>query len=205
MKYLYLIFSSLKRKKLRTGLTILSLIVAFLLFGYLVAIRIGDLAADVDGRLGVPRSFSTHGLIVDLAAELARVVARRDADRAFRLEEQVLRALRSVGAIDDDVRLGKTGFYVALVDLDVFQQVAIAPGFMHYRCGRPECGHRIGDRRQFLVIHFDQVQRPGGNALAVSGNNCHCIPAVTYLVSAQDRPVEIDRAMEVAPGYIIVG
>jgi putative ABC transport system permease protein len=39
MKYFYLIFSSLKRKKLRTGLTILSIIVAFLLFGYLSAIR----------------------------------------------------------------------------------------------------------------------------------------------------------------------
>ena len=39
MKYLYLILSSLKRKKLRTGLTILSIVVAFVLFGYLVAIR----------------------------------------------------------------------------------------------------------------------------------------------------------------------
>ena len=39
MKYLYLIFSSLRRKKLRTGLTILSIMVAFLLFGYLTAIR----------------------------------------------------------------------------------------------------------------------------------------------------------------------
>jgi len=39
MKYLYLIFSSLRRKKLRTGLTILSIMVAFVLFGYLTAIR----------------------------------------------------------------------------------------------------------------------------------------------------------------------
>ncbi len=39
MKYLYLIFSNLKRKKLRTGLTLLSIMVAFLLFGYLAAIR----------------------------------------------------------------------------------------------------------------------------------------------------------------------
>ena len=39
MKYLYLIFSSLKRKKIRTGLTILSIMVAFVLFGYLTAIR----------------------------------------------------------------------------------------------------------------------------------------------------------------------
>jgi len=39
MKYFYLIFSSLGRKKLRTGLTILSIMVAFLLFGYLAAIR----------------------------------------------------------------------------------------------------------------------------------------------------------------------
>ncbi|MCP4408980.1 MAG: ABC transporter permease, partial [Gammaproteobacteria bacterium] len=39
MKYLYLIFSSLKRKKLRTSLTMLSIMVAFILFGYLTAIR----------------------------------------------------------------------------------------------------------------------------------------------------------------------
>jgi len=39
MKYLYLLFSSLKRKKLRTGLTIMSIMVAFILFGYLTAIR----------------------------------------------------------------------------------------------------------------------------------------------------------------------
>ena len=39
MKYLYLLFSGLKRKKMRTGLTILSIMVAFLLFGYLSAIR----------------------------------------------------------------------------------------------------------------------------------------------------------------------
>ena len=39
MKYLYLIFSSLKRKKIRTGLTVLSIMVAFILFGYLTAIR----------------------------------------------------------------------------------------------------------------------------------------------------------------------
>ena len=39
MKYFYLIFSGLKRKKVRTGLTILSIMVAFILFGYLTAIR----------------------------------------------------------------------------------------------------------------------------------------------------------------------
>lgn len=39
MKFLYLIWSNLKRKKLRTGLTLLSITVAFLLFGYLTAIR----------------------------------------------------------------------------------------------------------------------------------------------------------------------
>ena len=39
MKYFYLLFSSLKRKKLRTSLTILSIMVAFVLFGYLSAIR----------------------------------------------------------------------------------------------------------------------------------------------------------------------
>lgn len=39
MKFLYLVWSNLKRKKMRTVLTILSILVAFLLFGYLGAIR----------------------------------------------------------------------------------------------------------------------------------------------------------------------
>ncbi len=39
MKYLGLIWSNLKRKKLRTILTVLSILVAFVLFGYLAALR----------------------------------------------------------------------------------------------------------------------------------------------------------------------
>jgi len=39
MKYLYLIWSNLRRKKIRTVLTVLSIMVAFMLFGYLGAIR----------------------------------------------------------------------------------------------------------------------------------------------------------------------
>lgn len=41
MKYLYLVWSNLKRKKVRTILTLLSITVAFTLFGYLGAIRQG--------------------------------------------------------------------------------------------------------------------------------------------------------------------
>lgn len=41
MKYLRLVLSNLKRKKLRTLLTVLSILVAFMLFGYLAAIRVG--------------------------------------------------------------------------------------------------------------------------------------------------------------------
>ena len=40
MKYLRLILSNLKRKKLRTTLTALSIMVAFLLFGFLAAVRV---------------------------------------------------------------------------------------------------------------------------------------------------------------------
>jgi len=41
MKYLYLVWSNLKRKKIRSILTILSIMVAFMLFGYLGAIKQG--------------------------------------------------------------------------------------------------------------------------------------------------------------------
>jgi len=39
MKFFYLIWSNLKRKKLRTALTLLSILVAFILFGFLSAIK----------------------------------------------------------------------------------------------------------------------------------------------------------------------
>jgi putative ABC transport system permease protein len=39
MKYLHLVWSNLKRKKLRTSLTLLSILVAFVLFGFLSAIK----------------------------------------------------------------------------------------------------------------------------------------------------------------------
>src|SRR5438270_1765743 len=39
MKFFYLIWSNLKRKKLRTSLTLLSIVVAFILFGLLSAIQ----------------------------------------------------------------------------------------------------------------------------------------------------------------------
>jgi hypothetical protein len=39
VKYLHLIWSNLKRKKLRTILTLLSIVVAFILFGFLFAIK----------------------------------------------------------------------------------------------------------------------------------------------------------------------
>ncbi len=51
MKYLSLILGNLRRHKLRTALTLLSIIVAFLLFGYLAAIRSAFLAGiDVAGE-----------------------------------------------------------------------------------------------------------------------------------------------------------
>lgn len=39
MKFLWLVWSSLKRERVRTLLTLLSVLIAFVLFGYLAAIR----------------------------------------------------------------------------------------------------------------------------------------------------------------------
>ena len=39
MKFFYLVWCNLKRKKLRTSLTLLSILVAFVLFGFLCAIK----------------------------------------------------------------------------------------------------------------------------------------------------------------------
>jgi putative ABC transport system permease protein len=61
MKFLGLVFSNLKRKKLRTTLTLLSIFVAFLLFGFLAAIKAAFLAGvDIAGadRLIVRHKFA---------------------------------------------------------------------------------------------------------------------------------------------------
>ena len=50
MKFAHLIWSNLKRRKLRSGLTLLSILVAFVLFGYLSAIGRGlDQGVSVEG------------------------------------------------------------------------------------------------------------------------------------------------------------
>ena len=67
MKYFYLIFSNLKRKKLRTGLTLLSIMVAFLLFGYLAAIR-QAFNAGVESRRRRPPDSAPQGFHHPIAA-----------------------------------------------------------------------------------------------------------------------------------------
>jgi putative ABC transport system permease protein len=61
MKYLHLIWSNLKRKKLRTGLTLLSIAVAFILFGFLAAIKqalAGGITIEGQNRLVVRNKVS---------------------------------------------------------------------------------------------------------------------------------------------------
>jgi len=51
MKYAHLIWSNLKRKKVRTTLTFLSILIAFILFGYMVAIKTAfDMGVSVVGE-----------------------------------------------------------------------------------------------------------------------------------------------------------
>lgn len=58
MRYLHLLLANLRRRKLRTLLTILSVTVAFVLFGYLAAIRVG-LSGGVD-MAGADRLIVRH-------------------------------------------------------------------------------------------------------------------------------------------------
>lgn len=58
MRYLPLVWSNLKRRKARTLFTFLSILVAFILFGYLAAVKVA-FRAGVDVA-GVDRLFTTH-------------------------------------------------------------------------------------------------------------------------------------------------
>src|SRR5262249_35809044 len=77
MKFLHLIWSNLKRKKLRTTLTLLSILVAFLLFGYLSAIgRSLNQGVSVEGanRLVVRHRVSiTQPLPISYQARIANL------------------------------------------------------------------------------------------------------------------------------------
>jgi len=64
MKYLYLVWKNLGRRKLRTVLTVFSTIVAFVLFGLLAAVRLG-FSAGVEVS-GVDRMMVTHKVSIIL-------------------------------------------------------------------------------------------------------------------------------------------
>src|SRR5687767_7977352 len=77
MKFAHLIWSNLKRRKLRTGLTLLSILVAFVLFGYLSAIGRGlnqEVSVDGANRLVVRHRVSlTQPLPESYQARMARL------------------------------------------------------------------------------------------------------------------------------------
>src|SRR6266567_1156438 len=66
MKFVHLIWTNLKRRKLRTGLTLLSVSVAFLLFGFLSAIKqalVGGVSLEGASRLVVRHKVSIIQLL----------------------------------------------------------------------------------------------------------------------------------------------
>jgi putative ABC transport system permease protein len=66
MKFFHLIWSNLRRKKVRTGLTLLSILVAFLLFGFLSAIKqalVGGVSIEGANRLVVREKVSIINLL----------------------------------------------------------------------------------------------------------------------------------------------
>ena len=77
MKFLHLIWSNLKRKKLRTSLTLLSIIVAFILFGFLSAIQqalVGGVELAGADRLVVRHKVSIINLLpVSYEARMDRI------------------------------------------------------------------------------------------------------------------------------------
>src|SRR5208282_134534 len=77
MKFLHLIWSNLKRKKLRTSLTLLSIVVAFILFGFLSAIQqalVGGVELAGADRLIVRQKVSIINLLpVSYEAKMNRI------------------------------------------------------------------------------------------------------------------------------------
>jgi putative ABC transport system permease protein len=77
MKFLHLIWSNLRRKKLRTSLTLLSIVVAFILFGFLSAIQealVGGVALAGADRLVVRQKVSIINLLpVSYEARMDRI------------------------------------------------------------------------------------------------------------------------------------
>ena len=78
MRFLYLVWTNLMRKKLRTLLTLLSILVAFLLFGYLGAIRQGF-------HIGGFKAFQARMLVVIQHAQQAQALLVKRLGRATEL------------------------------------------------------------------------------------------------------------------------
>ena len=114
MKYLFLILPNFSRHKLRTALSLLSIVVAFVLFGYLAAIRRGfEFGAQLAGA---------DRIIVRHSASLTRVLPRV-------YQERIL----EVGGVS---AVTHSTFFVGVYKspLHVFPQFAVDPaGFLDLR------------------------------------------------------------------------
>ena len=115
--------------------------------GHLLAVRIGNLRADVD----------FHAALRGQAG-----------DAAFRLHKGVVVHGGVEGMLQDDIRGGKTLSISPLRTLMCLSRFPL--GWIGRRFGLAGL-HRAADHRQRLKFNLDQIQRLGGNLAGFGGHN----------------------------------
>jgi len=115
----------------------------------------------------------------------------------------------SVGVFDD-----VTGFLPEIIKISIFylsvdrqtvafDGIALEIMFMNQWCTFSLGLKRIKNSRQRLIFHFNQFTGLGGDFGISSGNRCHFIPKLTYLV-AFNRRVVLDKPMRKSPAGLFL-
>ena len=116
----------------------------------------------------------------------------------------MLRCRRAIGLVDNNICCLETRRDIAFTNLDVLQEIAVGPLLMYVRRVGPQCGDRVCYDGQFLVLDIDQVKGCCSDIFTVGCNNRDRVTRVTYLASAQDRPVDTDDTVRIAAWYVLV-
>ena len=158
--------------------------------GHLAAVAVGNLAAHVDGQLGV-----------------VVVVAGGHGHGALRLHKGVLGHGRAIGALDDHIGVGKALVDVAVAHLDVLEQIARGSIRVQHRRVRAAGADRVGHRRQLFVFHLDQLERGVCDLFGVGHHQRQRIADIAgrILAAGKDRPVVFDQTVARIAGHVGVG
>ena len=120
-------------------------------------------------------------------------------------DREVRTALIKECVLKDFIRFGKSFFHISEFQGDLFVNVSFFAVFMNARLRGRQRLFGIGDGRENLVIHVNQIQRFKRCQFFTSNNRGNRIAHVPHVIDAKSLLILADREDSVLDGKILPG